>query len=365
MADREEQVDQFVNVTGVDANRARFYLESAAWDLQLAMSSFFESGDGEEADAVSAQNDVSMVTDSARDVQETSTSNRFGTLRSVNVDSDSSDEEGQAYYAGGSDRSGQQVLGPPKKKDSHKLVESLFKSAKEHGAEEKNEGDRPSQSSRSTFVGAGYRLGETSDDTTVVPGAQKPAARKQEEKKLKLWKNGFSVDNGELRDYNDPQNKQFLDSISRGEVPQELVREARGGEINLDMEDHRAEDYVKPKVSVKAFTGAGHMLGSPAPNVINAEAASGGGQAAAVKVDEGKPTTNVQLRLADGKRLVLKLNHSHKVSDIRQHIISSNPQYAQSSFCLMTTFPNKELTDESQTIEGANLLNAVIVQRLK
>ena len=49
------------------------------------------------------------------------------------------------------------------------------------------------------------------------------------------------------------------DSFS--EVPQELIREAHGGEVNLDMEDHRAEEFVKPKVKVKAFSGAGHMLG--------------------------------------------------------------------------------------------------------
>lgn len=45
------------------------------------------------------------------------------------------------------------------------------------------------------------------------------------------------------------------------EIPQELIREARGGEVNLNMEDHRAEDYVKPKVPMKAFTGEGNVLG--------------------------------------------------------------------------------------------------------
>lgn len=45
------------------------------------------------------------------------------------------------------------------------------------------------------------------------------------------------------------------------EVPNELIKEAKGGEVNLDMEDHRTEDYIQPKVPVKAFTGEGHMLG--------------------------------------------------------------------------------------------------------
>lgn len=31
----------------------------------------------------------------------------------------------------------------------------------------------------------------------------------------------------------------------------------------------------------------------------------------------------------------------------------------------MTTFPNKELTDENQSLADAKLLNAVIVQRMK
>lgn len=45
------------------------------------------------------------------------------------------------------------------------------------------------------------------------------------------------------------------------EIPQELIRQARGREVNLNMADHRGEDFVKPKGTVKAFTGEGHMLG--------------------------------------------------------------------------------------------------------
>lgn len=45
------------------------------------------------------------------------------------------------------------------------------------------------------------------------------------------------------------------------EVPAELRRLARGGQVNLDMEDHRDEEYVKPKSVFKAFTGEGQKLG--------------------------------------------------------------------------------------------------------
>lgn len=35
MADQEEAVREFVAVTDVDEERARFFLESAGWDLQV------------------------------------------------------------------------------------------------------------------------------------------------------------------------------------------------------------------------------------------------------------------------------------------------------------------------------------------
>lgn len=38
------------------------------------------------------------------------------------------------FFAGGSEHSGQQIVGPPKKKSSNEVVEDLFKGAKEHGA---------------------------------------------------------------------------------------------------------------------------------------------------------------------------------------------------------------------------------------
>lgn len=54
----------------------------------------------------------------------------------------------------------------------------------------------------------------------------------------------------------------------------------------------------------------------------------------------------------------------HRIRDIRLFIVDARPAMAATSFVLMTTFPNKELTDENQTLKEANLLNAVIVQRL-
>lgn len=49
--------------------------------------------------------------------------------------------------------------------------------------------------------------------------------------------------------------------LLRREIPLELRQRSRGGQVNLDMEDHRDEDFSKPKVAFKAFGGEGQKLG--------------------------------------------------------------------------------------------------------
>ncbi|XP_072592297.1 NSFL1 cofactor p47 isoform X2 [Vulpes vulpes] len=276
------------------------------------------------------------------------------------------------FYAGGSERSGQQIVGPPRKKSPNELVDDLFKGAKEHGAVAVERVTKsPGETSKPRpFAGGGYRLGAApEEESAYVAGERRRHSGQDVHVVLKLWKSGFSLDNGELRSYQDPSNAQFLESIRRGEVPAELRRLAHGGQVNLDMEDHRDEDFVKPKGAFKAFTGEGQKLGSTAPQVLNTsspaqQAENEAKASSSVSIDESQPTTNIQIRLADGGRLVQKFNHSHRISDIRLFIVDARPAMAATSFVLMTTFPNKELADESQTLKEANLLNAVIVQRL-
>jgi len=40
--------------------------------------------------------------------------------------------------------------------------------------------------------------------------------------KVTLWANGFQVDDGELRSYDDPANKDFMKDLNEGYVPKEL-----------------------------------------------------------------------------------------------------------------------------------------------
>ncbi|XP_075419986.1 NSFL1 cofactor p47 isoform X2 [Tenrec ecaudatus] len=367
-AERQDALREFVAVTGAEEDRARFYLESAGWDLQIALASFYE--DGGDEDIVT----ISQATPSSVSRGTAPSDNRVTSFRDLihDQDEEEEEEEGQRFYAGGSERSGQQIVGPPRKKSPNELVDDLFKGAKEHGAVAVERVTKsPGESSKPRpFAGGGYRLGAApEEESAYVAGERRRHSGQDVHVVLKLWKSGFSLDNGELRSYQDPANAQFLESIRRGEVPGELRRLAHGGQVNLDMEDHRDEDFVKPKGAFKAFTGEGQKLGSTAPQVLNTsspaqQAENEAKASSSVSIDEAEPTTNIQIRLADGGRLVQKFNHSHRISDIRLFIVDARPAMAATSFVLMTTFPNKELADESQTLREANLLNAVIVQRL-
>lgn len=88
---------------------------------------------------------------------------KFGTLRDLeNKDNSSSeDEEGQAFYAGGSTNSGQQILGPGKKD----IVGDMFKSCQKQSVPPPEHSRSSHQNRPNTFSGTGYKLGMTSDDS--------------------------------------------------------------------------------------------------------------------------------------------------------------------------------------------------------
>lgn len=386
MSSHDEMISNFASITGTGTDRAKFYLESSGWQLAVALASFYENdGDGADSEpeiigppsVTGRDSDDEIVSHpssesaSAPPTAKQKTNSRFATLANLNRDTGSSDEEeGQAFYAGGSEHSGQQVLGPGKKKKD--FVTEMFQSVKMHGAEVVEPKDSGSSKRPNTFTGTGYRLGQSPSDTEVV---QLPSASRREshtEVTLKLWKEGFSVDSGPLREYTDPDNREFLDCVRRGEVPQELLREANGGEVHLNMEDHRHVTFVTSKIKVKAFGGKGHLLGSPAPTTVGTtkvveekdKVTNEQEAKSAVSVDNNSPTTTVQIRLADGSRLVATLNHTHTIADLRRYITLARPQYEHQPFNLLTTYPSKELGDNTQTLAQAGVLNAAILQRL-
>lgn len=418
MAENEisnQKIQAFASVTGVAEERAKFYLEASNGDLEVAIGSYFENSevasnnesgstrlnqhshedddddDNDEADRAEFAKYMSSFKESnaSKAPKESSLKNsdtsrsRIHTLASMredrddgeshghDEDDDSEEDKGQAYYAGGSETSGQQIIGPAKKsRNPENVIKDLFRKAKESGAQEVDGNIQHGATSSSTAYGTGYRLGTGKEPTEIIKGPDRPKPPRVNI--LKLWKNGFSVDDGDLRSYDDPQNKEFLDSIKRGIPPRELLQEAEGAEVHLDMQDHRDSDFEPPKNKQQKYKlyNDGYKLGSTstAPittnttlseKVTNEQAAI-----AQLGLDESRPVTQIQIRLSDGSRVVVKANQTHTITDLRRFINTSRPEYNQRSYALMTSFPNRELTNNEQTLQEAGLLNAVIMQKL-
>ncbi|GAX85737.1 hypothetical protein CEUSTIGMA_g13152.t1 [Chlamydomonas eustigma] len=274
-------------------------------------------------------------------------------------DSDSDDHDDvNDYYAGGK-ASGQLIRGAPEeKKGKGDKVSGVFDRARNSGAVDGSTADLEEPSK--TFKGSGRTLtgGESSNQATSKTHV------------ITFYRNSvFTVDNGPPRSINDPSNFRFIESISKGECPEELEPDAPGMALNVNLV-RKEEDYAEPeKPKYHAFQGSCRTLASSSTTSSSADATAsalpppGGVLAGEWKgVNEDLPVTSLQLRMADGSRMVARFNHSHRVSDIRRFIRASRPDM-QAPYHLMTSFPSQVIQDEDKSIEESGLLNAVIIQK--
>ncbi|XP_039604302.1 UBX domain-containing protein 2A [Polypterus senegalus] len=185
---------------------------------------------------------------------------------------------------------------------------------------------------------------------------------------VKLWKNGFTVNDGSLRSYTDTEDQQFLESIKRGELPHELERSFPEEELEVKVKDYKEEQYIPRKKEFHPFTGQGYRLGSATPKVITKSQPScevtEESMDPVVKISDLQPVTNIQIWMADGRRLVQKFNLTHRISDVQSFIEKSQGPSLNGPFILTTSLPFRELNEEDLSLQEAGLQNAVIVQRL-
>ena len=62
---------------------------------------------------------------------------------------------------------------------------------------------------------------------------------------ITFWANGFTVDDGPLRNYDDPANTAFMQAVGRGECPRELEPTDRATPININLVK-KETDYEPP-----------------------------------------------------------------------------------------------------------------------
>eukprot|EP00571_Detonula_confervacea_P008069 CAMPEP_0172318670 /NCGR_PEP_ID=MMETSP1058-20130122/35509_1 /TAXON_ID=83371 /ORGANISM="Detonula confervacea, Strain CCMP 353" /LENGTH=287 /DNA_ID=CAMNT_0013033551 /DNA_START=16 /DNA_END=879 /DNA_ORIENTATION=+ len=195
---------------------------------------------------------------------------------------------------------------------------------------------------------------------------------------ITMYRSGFTVDNGPYRQLNDPNNAEFLTSLSRGMIPRELSQEVRensegGGnpEVMVGLVDKRAQEYDPERHGkqggadgggggFQSFSGEGQSLAASAPA---ASSSSGGvinptNATSPQTLDASKPTTSIAIRLLNGKRLVVKVNLDAPVSELGQHIGS---QAGMDPYSLTSGYPPARIDDLGKSVEEAGLKGAQVV----
>lgn len=229
-------------------------------------------------------------------------------------------------------------------------------------------------SSRFNFTSAaGFRLGTSQDPVGPAVGvASAPAATSDRtpqrvKRTIYFWQNGFSVDDGELYRYDDPQNVRYLEAINSGNAPLEVLGVVSNQYVDVRVEQRTNEPYVQPKRLPSFNSSEGQRLGTMGPSVrasaspeaaLSPALASGSSERAASAGPGGD--TTVQVRLADGTQ--------HRAQFDGQGTVQQLYDYAEGlnggrEFVMSTMFPMRRLEDRSETLKGAGLANSVVVQR--
>jgi UBX domain-containing protein 1 len=103
------------------------------------------------------------------------------------------------------------------------------------------------------ILGVINKAKENSEKNKDQPDREKPDT----EVRITLYQNGFTVEGGEFRDYNTPENKEFMKELNEGYIPKEL-RKKYNKQIGIALEDKRDTKFRPPTPpKYVAYSGEG------------------------------------------------------------------------------------------------------------
>ena len=174
--------------------------------------------------------------------------------------------------------------------------------------------------------------------------------------KLKIYKNGFILNDGEFRDISDPINKKFMDDVGKGYIPKELVKKGYN-DLGIEMEDNRDKNYEPPKEEKKfqAFTGLGKSISSVNTQGLYVD------KNATSNVDRSRPTCKVNIRLFNGEVVSEDFNLNHTLQDVINFVKKKS---GSQNFSLLDGFPPRPLTDYYKTIQELHIEGSLLTQRI-
>ncbi|KAF1812376.1 SEP-domain-containing protein [Eremomyces bilateralis CBS 781.70] len=276
---------------------------------------------------------------------------------------DGDDSDDQDFFAGG-EKSGLAVQNPNSGPSSqpgsgpNRFINSIIDRARQNVPRPGGEDEVPTQS---RFSGPGQTLGGDDAPSVIIPGAGSSSSTPPPRvlRRMHLWRDGFSIDDGALYRYDDPNNAEILEMINSGRAPMSILDVQQGQEVNLEVHPHREEDYKPPTKKWKPFVGAGNRLGSPVPGAEtsststptqSAEASASSANPPAITVDDSVPAITLQIRLGDGTSLRSQFNTTHTIGDVYNFVDAAARANTERPYVLMTTFPSTELKDKAAVL---------------
>ena len=114
----------------------------------------------------------------------------------------------------------------------------------------KNKGDKKTTDSYAGGEKSGLAIENPDDIEGVIQKAKENSQKHKEaptedrskpdvEIRIVLFQNGFTVEGGEFREYDTPENKEFMKELNEGYVPKEL-RAKYNKPIGIALEDRRS-----------------------------------------------------------------------------------------------------------------------------
>ena len=281
-------------------------------------------------------------------------------------------EEPRDLFAGG-EKSGLAVQDPSNRNDPRKVVNDILKKARAYAdpfidscylltlySNAAKSGDEPSPPPPSRFRGSGQTLGGDDTPSQIIPDAT-PRSRDPgptQTRMLHLWDDGFSIEDGPLRRFDDAQNAADLQMIHQGRAPLHLMNVRHDQPVDVQLIKHDENYKPQPKV-YKPFSGSGQRLGSPTPGGSSTSSAPAPATAPVpataassaatpeVPLDSAQPTLSLRVQLADGTRLPARFNTTHTLGDVYAFIERASSGNNGRPWVVATTFPNKDHTDKS------------------
>ncbi|KAH6611521.1 sep domain-containing [Trichoderma cornu-damae] len=389
--DHDEMVRDFCTMSGASAELATQYLESNDWDMLSACNSFFHDEDErnderrrqQAADGTLEQYSGPRTLDGRPAPQEdfSSSASRkpnqqkkkkkgIATLGSLGSSAahhddddegdefgDDSDDDGRGNLFAGGEKSGLAVQDPKQEGGSRKIISDILAKAKANSRQsDANPDAGPSR--QSYFRGTGVTLGGDGVESRSIPGPRGPErpSGPPVERVLHIWQDGFSIDDGELRRFDDPSNEADLQLIRSGRAPLHLMNVQHDQSVDIKLHQHDTP-YKQPPKKYKPFAGSGHRLGSPVPGAAATTSAaassapsgasSSSSSAPTPSIDSSQPTVMIRIQMPDGSRLPARFNTTHTVGDIYGFVQGASVETRSRPWVLVTTFPNKEHTDKA------------------